>query len=193
MSVNVFKRLNISDTFVVPYTANKSWDISSSSFADNQININIGINYSESIFNSYSDYSTNGQYDRLVYNSIRLTYYPEFLPKTTNTSSLANTIYNDGTLSTSSYWKGYTNAPSNTYTIKQFPTGSGAIVYVLNIPKNLTGDKILPGSFEVYFASGSSTGKLYDDGNYNLLYSGSAISSSIGSVISSSSHIGNIF
>ena len=73
MSANNFKRLNTSDTFVVPYVANKSWDIVSSSFADNRIVINIGTNHgTSSVFNPGIDYKSNGQYDRLVYNSVNL-------------------------------------------------------------------------------------------------------------------------
>ena len=45
MSANAYKRLNVSDTFVVPYTANKSWDIDSGSFADNRIVVNVGVNH----------------------------------------------------------------------------------------------------------------------------------------------------
>ncbi len=80
MSADVYKRFSVSDTFVVPYTANKSWDISSGSFADHRIVVNLGVNYSGSIFDPNSEYITNGQYDRLVYNSINMTYYPRFLP-----------------------------------------------------------------------------------------------------------------
>jgi hypothetical protein len=167
MSANAFKRLNISDTFVVPYTANKSWDISSSSFAAHQINTNIGVNYSGTIFNPNAEYYTNGQYDRLVYESVNTVYYPTFLSKVVSTQSLQNTIYNDGTLSTSSYWKG-ANAldPGNLDTIKFFPTGYGDVIYVLNVPKNLTGDKILPATFEVSFTSEAAAVKARWLGNF---------------------------
>ena len=47
MSANVYKRLSVSDTFVVPYTANKSWDISSGSFADHRIVVNLGVSLDE--------------------------------------------------------------------------------------------------------------------------------------------------
>jgi hypothetical protein len=107
MSANVYKRLSVSDTFVVPYTANKSWDVDSGSFADNKINVLVGVNYSGSMFDPNSEYISNGQYDRLVYDSINLTYYPSFLPRYVDTSLRQNTIFNDGTLTTSSYYKGY--------------------------------------------------------------------------------------
>ena len=194
MSANTFKRLSVPDTFVVPYTANKSWEITSSSFAENRIVTNIGINHSGSIFDPTTEYYTNGQYDRLVYDSTNLTYYPKFL----STSSLLqyiekrNTIYNDGTLSTSSYYRGHVEL-GNTNTYKYFPTDTGSIIYVLNVPRNLTSEKILPTTFEIYFNSGISESKIYDDGNYNLLYSGSDVSSSIGTLLTQDSYVGNVF
>lgn len=188
MSANVYKRLNVSDTFVVPYTANKSWDIESASFADNKIVVNIGVNYSESIFDPNSDYFTNNQYDRLVYDTINMIYYPSFLNRYIDTSSKASTRYNDGTLSTSSYYRGHVEL-GNIDTIKKFPTGSNAIVYVINVPRNLTSEKILPTTFELYF----DDFKVYDDGNYNLLYSGSNAAASNGTILSQSSHMGNVF
>ena len=108
MSANVYKRLSVSDTFVVPYTANKSWDISSGSFADHRIVVNLGVNYSGSIFDPNSEYITNGQYDRLVYNSINMTYYPKFLPSASSLylTERQNTVLNDGTLTTQSYNRG---------------------------------------------------------------------------------------
>jgi len=106
MSANIYKRFNVSDTFVVPYTANKSWDIDSGSFADNRIVVNIGVNKSGSIFDPNTEFITNGQYERLVYNSINLNYYPNFLPTSSHLylTERQGTAYNDGTLSTQSYY-----------------------------------------------------------------------------------------
>ena len=192
MSANTLKRLNISDNFVVPYTANKIWDISSSSFADNKIIVNVGINTTNSLFDPINEYKTNGQYDRLVYNMINFTYYPGFLSYTVSTQSLQNTIYNDGTLTTSSYNSGYVNLGNND-TIKFFPTGNNATVYVINIPRSLTSDKILPTTFEVYFSTGSNSYKIYDDGNYNLFFSGSPVTSNLGTTLTQGSYVGNVF
>ena len=191
MSANTYKRLSVSDTFVVPYTANKSWDIESASFADNRIVVNIGVNYSGSPFDPTTENFTNNQYDRLVYDTINMIYYPSFLSRYIDTSSKASTIYNDGTLTTSSYYRGHVEL-GNIDTIKRFPTGSNAVIYVINVPRNLTSEKILPTTFELYF-SGSNTFKIYDDGNYNLFYSGSNVNSSIGTVLSQSSYVGNVF
>ena len=195
MSANVFKRLNVADTFVAPYTANKSWEISSSSFAEKRIITNIGVNQSGSIFDPNQDYYTNGQYDRLVYDSINLLYYPSFFPTGSPLfySERLNSPIFDATFTSASYWKGHINL-GNLDTTKYFPTTSGSVIYVLNIPKSLASEKILPNTFEVYFSSGSNyTAKIYDDGNYNLFYSGSNVSSSIGTVLSQSSYVGNVF
>lgn len=191
MSANVYKRLNVSDTFVVPYTANKSWAILSSSFAEKKISLNIGINMGDSIFDPTSEYITNGQYERLVYDSVRLTYYPSFAPRIVETETRAGSFYNDGTLSTSSYFNGFVEL-GNSETIKHFPTESSGMVYVLNIPKSLTSEKILPTTFEIEFGD-SDTFKIYDDGNYNLLYSGSTTLASNGTYVSQSSYVGNVF
>jgi hypothetical protein len=195
MSANIYKRFNVSDTFVVPYTANKSWDIDSGSFADNRIVVNIGVNKSGSIFDPNTEFITNGQYERLVYNSINLNYYPNFLPTSSHLylTERQGTAFNDGTLSTQSYYNGFIN-PGNLDTVKFFPTASDSVIYVVNTPKTLTSEKILPSTFELYFSSGSTyTAKIYDDGNYNLFYSGSSVASSIGSTLTNGSYIGNVF
>lgn len=194
MSANVYKRLSVSDTFVVPYTANKSWDIPSESFADHRIVVNLGVNYSGSIFDPNSEYMTNGQYDRLVYNSINMTYYPKFLPSASSLylTERQNTLLNDGTLTTQSYTRGLVDL-GNLDTVKFFPTGANASIYVLNIPRSLTSEKILPGTFEVFLNSASVDYKFYDDGNYNLFYSGSPMGSSIGTTLTAGSQVGNIF
>jgi hypothetical protein len=194
MSANVYKRLSVSDTFVVPYIANKSWDISSGSFADHRIVVNLGVNYSGSIFDPNSEYITNGQYDRLVYNSINMTYYPKFLPSASSLylTERQNTVLNDGTLTTQSYNRGLVDL-GNLDTVKFFPTGANASIYVLNIPRSLTSEKILPGTFEVFLNSASVDYKFYDDGNYNLFYSGSPVGSSIGTTLVAGSQVGNVF
>jgi len=194
MSADVYKRFSVSDTFVVPYTANKSWDISSGSFADHRIVVNLGVNYSGSIFDPNSEYITNGQYDRLVYNSINMIYYPKFLPSASSLylTERQNTTLNDGTLTTQSYNRGLVDL-GNLDTVKFFPTGANASIYVLNIPRSLTSEKILPGTFEVFLNSASVDYKFYDDGNYNLFYSGSPVGSSIGTTLVAGSQVGNIF
>ena len=97
-----FKRINVSDSFVVPYVANKNWDILSSSFAEKQITVNVGVNITSSVFDPIDENNTNGSYDRLIYDVVNSTYYPKFLPSgSVVTASRQGPILNDGTLSTS--------------------------------------------------------------------------------------------
>lgn len=258
--MSAFKRINVSDSFVVPYTANKSWDILSESFDDTQVTFNIGIKDTSSVFDPINEFKTNDQYDRLVYDMVNATYYPDFLPTSSDTASRQGTIFNDGTLSTSSYYNGFVDL-GNLDTIKFYPTGQGDIILTVNIPRQLTSEKILPTTFELNcsanidcnnyaigpgllattfqfvscsgqistltltpampifnvcvlgsairilsgdggFSSLGTTcsaspvnvsGKIYDDGNYNLFYSGNTIMGSAGYILSSSMYVGNVF
>lgn len=190
--MSAFKRISVSDSFVVPYTANKSWNIPYASLYNKQITINTGTNYGVNHTFSPFETTSSGQYNSLVYRAVNTTYYPNFLPKYVNTSSMYGTIYNDGTLSTSSYYNGFVEL-GNLDTIKYFPTESGSTIYTINIPRQLSGDKIIPSTFELSYVSASVVSKIYDDGNYNLRYSGSNTNSSIGTILSQSSYVGNIF
>ena len=89
--MSVFKRINVSDSFVVPYTTNKLWNLASSSFSGSQITFNIGKKYTN-LFDPIGEYRINYQYDRLVYNTINTIYYPGFLPRLVNTSSKINFV-----------------------------------------------------------------------------------------------------
>jgi len=188
--MSAFKRISVSDSFVVPYTANKSWDVSFNDFNNYQITINKGTKTTGTF--SPNEATSSKQYNRLIYNAVNTSYYPDFLPKYINTSSMYGTIFNDGTLSTSSYYNGFVNL-GNLNTIKYFPTNSGNIIYTVNIPRQLAGDKILPSTFNLALFTSSVNYEIYDDGNYNLRYSGSNVSSSINTVLSQSSYVGNIF
>ena len=174
--MSAFKRINVSDSFVVPYTANKSWNILSSSFAAHQIDVNIGVKNTSSVFDPIGEYNTNGQYDRLIYDSVNTTYYPNFLPTHINTSSRQGTIWNDGTLSTSSYYNGFINL-GNLDTVKYYPTSSNSVIYAINVPRQITGDKILPTTFKVMFGPTNCNSYLLVAGKnntyqYNMQYRG---------------------
>lgn len=187
MAYSAWKRLNNGDVFVVPYTANKSYNITASDFSANQIVINVGINTS-STFDPNTSYKTNGQYDFLVYRSVLSNYYSEFFNNTHQTSSIKQTVYVDGTQVTGAYTGGFVDLGNPITTEKFYPTSS--TVYVVNVPKITAGSKITPSTFVMSIGSGS----VYDDGQYNLLWSGSNVNSSIpGVVLSQSSYVGNVF
>jgi hypothetical protein len=157
------KRLNISDIFTIPYEANKLWNLNSSSFSDYNINFELGIFPTQSNKRDYNRYN-------LIYKLILANYYPEFYPSQSHsTSSYFQTNNLRSDLSTASYSNGLLRVGNLKTTEKYFPTSTGSFIYVINIPKSLYGEKIIPSTFELEF----NGGKLYDDGEYNLRFSSS--------------------
>lgn len=182
MSDTVFKRLNVSDAFTIPYTANKLWNVTASNFADHGIYFREAVNPGDKLKQNYN-------YSNLLYQSLLANYYPEFYPTYSHsTSSYSQTLYWNTDLNTSSY-DGFERPGNGATTYKQFPTTSGSFAYVINIPNTLYSNKIVPLTFEMEV----SGGKIYDDGEYNLRWSGSAVSGTLGNVISQSSYVGNLF
>jgi hypothetical protein len=156
-----FKKLSKSDVTVVPYHANKQWNIASSSYATYS-NIYQGTNVA-GLFASSSDPITNGQYERLVYAEVNQLFYQSY-SASLNTSSLVNSIYYESASQqrpTASYF--IYNDSANL--IKNFPTNSGATIQVLSINQEIFGNKILPYSFVL----SSSSHYIIDDGYGNLI------------------------
>jgi hypothetical protein len=157
------KRLNTSDVFTIPYEANKLWNLNSSSFSDYNINFELGIFPTQSNKRDYNRYN-------LIYKLILANYYPEFYPNQSHsTSSYFQTNNLRSDLSTASYSNGLLRLGNLKTTEKYFPTSTGSFIYVINIPKSLYSEKIIPTTFELEF----NGGKLYDDGEYNLRFSSS--------------------
>jgi hypothetical protein len=157
------KRLNTSDVFTIPYEANKLWNVSSSLFSDYNINFELGIFPTQS---NKAGYNRNN----LIYKLILANYYPEFYPNQSHsTSSYFQTNNLRSDLSTASYSSGLLRIGNLKTTEKYFPTSTGSFIYVINIPKSLYSEKIIPSTFELEF----NGGKLYDDGEYNLRFSSS--------------------
>lgn len=188
MAYTSWKRLNTGDVFVVPYTANKYYNIYSSSFSEKQITINIGTQNTGAVYLPYG-YKTNNQYDELVYRSIQTRYYSDFYNQTHSTGSYKQSFYLDDTQLSTPHTGAFVNQGNLLTTTKYFPTSSGDTILVINTPKSLIGNKITPGTFSMTINSGS----IYDDGQYNLRWSGSNVGSSIGTTLSQSSYVGNIF
>lgn len=162
MSSTVTKRLNVSDVFTIPYKANKLWLVPSSSFTSESIYFEIGTNTTSSLKTEYTQ-------ENLLYKSVLINYYPEFYPTSSHTlSSYNQTINYNLTLSTSSY-KGFQNLGNLATTEKYYPVSSDAFIYTINIPKSLYSEKIQPLTFRMEVAGGT----IYDDGEYNLRWSGS--------------------
>ena len=125
--------------------------------------------------NFLTDPFTNGQYERLVYDSMNHLFYQKF-SGSLDTSSL---MFNTNTYQSASEQRptgAYFDYNTNPLLVKNFPTESGAKIRVLSVDQDIYGSKVLPNSFRL----SSSVYDITDDGNGNLYNTGSV-------------HIGNIF
>ena len=164
MSDTVLKRLNVSDVFTIPYEANKLWSITASDFIGYGIFSQTG-SYTSSV--NQIDFT----YSNLLYKSILANYYPEFYPKNSlSTSSYYQTVnYNVNITSTDYAVSGALRLGNGATTEKFYPTTSGSRVWAVNIPNTLYSSKIVPTTFVATI----NEGWIYDDGEYNLRWSGS--------------------
>ena len=174
-----FKQLSKADVTSVSYAANKQWNLSYScpSISNGYFNIYNGtfITGTFSPNNFSTDPLTNGQYERLVYDSINHLFYQKF-SGSLDTSSL---MFNANTYQFATEQRptgSYFDYNINPLLIKNFPTGSGAKIRVLSIDQDIYGSKVLPNSFKL----SSSAYNIIDDGYGNLYDTGSV-------------HIGNVF
>ena len=189
-----FKQLLTSDVIVTPLEVNKSFTFSGSQFTSSSVEIdrfqgkNINSNPWISGSNSPTGYIST-QEPELIYNSIKQLYYSNYISSSYNQDSYidpansASLIPNSvpifvpkntpvgGVLVGTTQSPGlYDNYLQSTLTFKKFfPTGSDNIIGVLSIPSRLFGDFIQPNSF----IATSVSGTIYDDGEGNILLSGS--------------------
>jgi len=179
-----FKKLSKSDVTVVPYYANKQWNLPYCPYptSSEYITIYKGTNLAGSFVPKYpsgsalEDPVTEGQYERLVYNQINHLFYQDYTASL-NTSSLASSIYYESASAqrpTSSYFI-YND---NKNLVTNFPTSINAGIRVLAINQNTYGNKLLPYTFQI----SSSLYNIKDDGFGNLY-----------DYTNSTTHIGNIF
>ena len=169
-----FKKLSKSDVTVVPYGANKYWTFTRST-SPTYSSINQGTNVS-GLFSKSSDPISDGQYERLVYNSINQLFY-QSITSSLNTSSLASSIYYESASQqrpTSSY---FIYNDSDNF-VNNFPTNIAQTIQVLAVNADVYGSKILPNSILI---TGTSI-NISDDGFGNLY-----------NTYSTKTHVGNIF
>jgi len=174
-----FKQLSKADVTSVSYAANKQWTLpfSCPSLSNGYFNIYKGTFITGTFSpDSYAtDPFTNGQYERLIYDSINHLFYQKF-SGSLDTGSL---MFNVDTYQSASQQRptgAYFDYNTNPLLIKNFPTGANAGIRVLSIDQDIYGSKVLPNSFNL----SSSAYYITDDGYGNLYGSGSA-------------HVGNIF
>jgi hypothetical protein len=192
-----YKKLNPAEIKSVPYVANKQYEYDSSSYADNNIQTYIGEYIpitTDQPFDSVNDnLTTDGNYRRLIYESIRHLYYQNYITKSSQDQDIDSDdlIYPDNV---NNFWhsSSYDNYIQNTMASGTFPnfrefpyfetveydfdaTSSlfGSAIYfiensakirVISIPKDKYGEGIKPGSFVI---SGSEF-YMADDGQGNI-------------------------
>ena len=158
-----FKNLNKADITTVSYAANKRWSFTYTfPVSGSYLNTYKGTKLTGS-FNSGSDSVTNGQYDRLIYNSINHLFYQAYSGSLLNTSSL---MFNTETYTSASQYRptaSYFDYNINPLLIKQFPTGAGEEIGLLSVNQEVYGSKILPHSFLLR----SSSHTIVDEGHGN--------------------------
>jgi hypothetical protein len=172
-----FKKLSNSDVTHGPYIANKQWTLpynttSSNGYVGNDSYFNVykGTNITGTFVsnNASIDPITNGQYERLVYNSINHIFYQDYSGSLLNTSSI---MFNVDTYTSASQQRptsSYFIIDNNPNLIDNFPTGANASIIVLSVNQSVYGSQILPYSFNLsssaYFINDDGNGNIYDIG-----------------------------
>ena len=179
--MSAFKQFLASDIIVTPFEVNKGFTFNGDDFTNPDISIDrfLGQNIQSNPFISGSNPTTGFisiEDQELIYNSIKELYYSNHLSSSysdnLNTASLVpgRDTEGDRLVGTTPSDGRYFNYPQTDLTFeKYFPTGSNTIVGVISIPSRLYGNYIQPNSFEYIASSGSIT----DDGQGNVIYSGS--------------------
>jgi hypothetical protein len=198
-----YKKLSKADVTNVPYAANKQWNLpySCPSISNGYFNIYKGtyITGTFALDNYATDPFTNGQYERLVYNSINHLFYQSYSGSLLNTGSI---MFNVDTYQSASQQRptgAYFDYNTNPLLIKNFPTGTNAGIRVLSINQDIYGSKVLPYSFRlsssVYYIIDDGNGNLYDaKGEVDDYILTSYISQSYFlDALPDSTHIGNVF
>lgn len=193
-----YKKLNPADIKSVPYTANKQYEYDSSSYSSNNIQTYVGEYIpitTDQPFDPVNDnLTTDENYRRLIYESIRHLYYQNYVTKSSadQETESADLLYPDNV---NTFWhsSSYDNYLQNTLSSGSFPNyrnfpyfqqrefdydASGSALYgsaiyfienaakirVISVPKDKYGEGIKPNSFII---SGSNY-YISDDGQGNL-------------------------
>ncbi len=188
--MGAFKSFTTSDFTVVPFIVNKSFTfVGSNSFEASDVGIDrlIGTNIPNTSPFTETTEPTTGiigtYYQRDIYSSIKQLYYTNYIPNPISSSLLEyqaplegggfNILVRDYTKS-NVYSRFYNYEATTLSQSRYFPTESGAQIGVISIPSKLFGEYINPNTFYYTFNySGSSVTTIYDNGEGNLLESGS--------------------
>ena len=204
-----YKTLNSTDITLTSYIANKQWEANSSSLSQNGVTIYVGENLpitKDNPFDPIDDTQTsNEEYRRLVFESIKHLYYENYVSKSLTGQFFASSSYFNyeqstlvsGTIRNLTTITGsnlnpsepaiYDNttsrslydAASTLYDLDTLDPDAGSRVVVISIDKSIYGSGLSPKSVNI----SGSTYNIQDDGEGNLL----------DALATSSLYIGNVF
>ena len=200
-----YKTLNSTDITLTSYIANKQWEVKNSALSSSGITVYIGENLpisSSTPFDPINDVQTsNEEYRRLIYRSIKHLYYSNYISGSSkgqffNSSSYFN--YEQSTLvsgtirnlpiMTSSVFLNIPTLYDDVFSLYDIPTSIydsdnsslndvGNRIAVISIDKNIIGSGLSPNSVHI----SGSTYNIQDDGEGNIID------------ILTSTYIGNVF
>lgn len=160
--MSAFKSINSSDVITIPYIANKNWIVSYSDLDKYDIKIYSG-KKADGLFNPDVEDVSNGEYERLIFESINHSFYQNYSGSLLETSSRESSLFYT---SQSQYRasSSYYNYSYNDLCLKNISNSSGSLIKVLSIPNKIIGESIKPGTF--YYSSSI----IITDDNYGNLY-----------------------
>ena len=203
-----YKTLNSNDISLTSYIANKQWEVNNSILSQNGVTIYIGENLPinrTNIFDPINDSQTsNEEYRRLIYNSIKNLYYQNYTSGSLTgqffqSSSFFN--YEQSTLTSGSMLAAHRNIPtltgssaiglnptffnnslyelsSSLYDETGFDPDKGSKIVVISIDQNIFGSGLSPKSVII----SGSTYNIQDDGEGNLFDTSTTSSLYVGNV-----------
>ena len=124
--MSAFIKLNKQDAFITPYTAHKTWSISSTEAGSYGVQVYTALSSSGDIYINQATVTTDSQYSELVYKNLHHLYYSRFRD---------NAV-------TSSRFDTYDQTTLNEHVVRQLPVTAS----VISIPKNIFGHALKPGS-----------------------------------------------
>lgn len=188
--MSAWKQFLASDLIVAPFLVNKGFTFTTSSFYTQSNGDYVGIERFLGVNTPWNvDYSSNlttgvnqVEYQSLVYNSAKQLYYSNYQFSTTGDSAPLKVLLpgagpsgsGDTFIGSGISGSGpiYDNFLQSTLTpTRFFPTSSGDKIGVISIPSKIYGEYITP--YSILLQSGSV--KIIDDGEGNLIISGSSV------------------
>ena len=143
-----FKKLSRADVTVVPYHANKQWQLGYCPYptSSEYLTIYKGTNFTGSF--TLEEDITEGEYERLVYDEINQLFYQSYTASL-DTSSLMFSVENYESATQQRPTSSYFIYNDNANLIQNFPTGAMEGIRVLSVNQGLYGNKVLPNTFVI--------------------------------------------